>query len=571
MATQLNKTDVVVIGLGAAGGTAVLPLTQAGLEVVGLEAGQRYTTADYPLDEIRNDIRNWPGKAKVNNEVPTWRQTPDQQGGDAAAQGGVVVLMNNGVGGSSIHWTSQSWRFLPWNFATRTETINRYGQGMIPPDSTVADWPVTYDDLEPYYDRVEYLHGVSGKAGNLKGQKDPRGNTFEAARQREYPNPPLREAGFGQLVGGAARKLGYHTFLGPSAVRSQPYQGMGGCTYCGFCTSTGCFLDAKGGSQLAGIPQAEKSGHLQVVTGARATAIQVDSQGRATGVTYLKGNQLYFQPAGAVILSSYVYENTRLLLLSTSPAYPNGLSNNHGQVGRDYISHVYCGVNGLFPGKALNTFNGTGAQAVCFDDLNADNFDHTGLPFIGGGIVSISQESKPIATAGGTPPSVPQWGSAWKAWLKKNGNSFAGALAQLESLSYQDQFLDLDPVKKDPQGLSVVRVTYRLHPQEQARYDYVSGKLLQLLKQAGASETWPSFPKIPIPVNSHAYGGTRMGPDPATSVVDSWSVSHEVPNLLVLGGSTFPTSAGYNPTETIMALAWRAGEHLAKNWRTIAG
>ena len=192
MTITLKATQVVVIGLGAAGGTAVMPLAQAGLDVVGLEAGPRYTTADYATDEIRQSNWNWLGQAKVNHEVPTWRQFPTQVAAGAAAQGGATILMNNGVGGSSIHFASQSWRYLPWNFATRSQTIARYGASAIPADSTVADWPLTYDDLEPYYDKVEYLHGESGQAGNIQGAIQPGGNPLEAPRRRAYPNPPLR-------------------------------------------------------------------------------------------------------------------------------------------------------------------------------------------------------------------------------------------------------------------------------------------------------------------------------------------------------------------------------------------
>jgi gluconate 2-dehydrogenase alpha chain len=488
-----------------------------------------------------------------------------------------MVLMNNGVGGSSIHWGSQSWRYLPWNFATRSQTIARYGASAIPPDSTVADWPLTYDDLEPYYDKVEYLHGESGQAGNIQGVIQPGGNPLEAPRSRAYPNPPLRAAGWPTLIANATTRMGYHPFPQPSLIRSQPYQGMPACTYCNLCSSNGCYIDAKGGTQLAGIPQAEATGHLTVMPGARVTQINVDANGRATGVTFLQGGQEYFQPATVVILSTYVYENVRLLLLSTSPAFPKGLSNNHGQVGKHFISHLYGGVNGLFSGKALNAFNGTTGQAIAVDDFNADNFDHTGLEFIGGGYAFFSTGHAAISSAQSAPPSLGGWGSEWKAWLKANTNSIGSTTLQMEALSYDDQFLDLDPVAKDPQGFPVVRVTARFHDQELARHRYIYAKAEAMLKEAGATETWagglsasPTEPRL-APVNSHAYGGTRMGTDLAQSVVDSYGVSHEVPNLMVLGGSAWPTSTGYNPTKTIMAWSWRAADHLVNNWSSIAG
>jgi gluconate 2-dehydrogenase alpha chain len=188
MATRLKKTDVVVVGLGAGGGVAALPLTRAGLKVIGLEAGGRYTPSDYVPDELRN--------AQVNGEVPTTRRRPGEKAGPHVAP----IRMANGVGGTSIHYTAQSWRFSPYTFKERSETIRRYGRGAIPDGVALADWPVTYQDLEPYYDKVEYTLGISGKAGNVKGRKDDRGNVYEGRRRRDYPLPPLRRSGWNHLM-----------------------------------------------------------------------------------------------------------------------------------------------------------------------------------------------------------------------------------------------------------------------------------------------------------------------------------------------------------------------------------
>src|SRR5205823_10715901 len=184
-AVKLKAVDVVVVGTGAAGGTAVWPLAKAGLKVVAVEAGPRVTESDYPFDEIRNDIRDWMGQWKANREVPTARLNSSQQ---ATRPLGATGPMMNAVGGTSIHWMTQSWRYNPWNFNTRSEAIKRYGPNAIPKGSTVADWPFDYAELEQYYDKVEYRHGVSGQAGNVKGAIDPRGNIFEGPRARAYPN-----------------------------------------------------------------------------------------------------------------------------------------------------------------------------------------------------------------------------------------------------------------------------------------------------------------------------------------------------------------------------------------------
>ena len=560
-----KKVDVVVIGLGAGGGTAVLPLAEAGLDVVGLEAGGRFSTRDYPADEIRNDIRNWLGRDKVNDEVPTQRRTAAEASVPAIAPG----RMMNGVGGTSIHWTCQSWRLMPWNFRERSETIRRYGAGALPAGSTIADWPLDYTELEPYYDKVEFLHGVSGKAGNLNGTIDPRGNVFEGARAREYPLEPLRRTGFTEFMADAARRLGWHPFPGPAAIRSRPYNGLPACEYHGFCTFGGCHVDAKGSTNLAPIPQAEKTGNLKVVEHARVLEIVVDGDGLASGVRYLKGNAVHFQPARAILLAGYTYENTRLLLLSKSSAFPNGLSNNHGQVGRHYLAHVRAGANGVIPGRRLNRFSGTASQWTAVDDFDSDFFDHAGLGFIGGGTMAAGMEVKPIGAARTTPPSIPRWGSAWKAWLKENAISVASAATQINVVSYEDTFLDLDPTARDTLGVPVVRVTNDLHDNERRAALFVQQRCVDWLREAGASEVWLVAPNS-LSVQTHAYGGTRMGDDPDANVTDRWCFSHEVPNLGVLGASNFPTSGGRNPTETLMALAWRTADHLVANWSSRA-
>ncbi len=565
MSTKRKGTEVVVIGLGAGGGTAVLPLAQAGLDVVALEAGGSFSVRDYHADEIRNDIRNWLGRAKVNAEVPTQRRTAAEASTPAIAPG----RMMNAVGGTSIHWTCQSWRLMPWNFNQRSETIRRYGAGALPAGSTLTDWPLDYEELEPYYDKVEFLHGVSGKAGNLGGVLDPSGNVFEGARRREYPLPPLRRTGFTEFMADAARRLGWHPFPGPSAIRSQRYNGLNACEYHGFCTWGGCHVDAKGSTNLTAIPLAEKTGNLEVVERARAVEITVDRDGRANGVRYLKNGKLHFQSAKAVLVAGYTYENTRLLLLSTSVSFPNGLSNNHGQVGRHYQAHVRAGANGVIPGRKLNRFSGTASQWTAVDDWDSDFFDHSSLGFTGGGTMSATMEAKPIGAARTTPPSLPRWGSAWKAWLKQNAISVASAATQINVAPYEDIFLDLDPVAKDPDGFPVVRVTNDLKENERRAALFVQGKCMDWLREAGASEVWPVAPSSQS-VQTHAYGGTRMGDDPAVDVTDRWCFSHEVPNLGVLGASNFPTSGGRNPTETVMALAWRTAEHLVEEWEAIA-
>src|SRR5687768_8057248 len=345
MATRLKDTDVVVIGLGMAGGVAVLPLAQAGIQVIGLEAGSWLTRRDFAPDELRNNFRGWPMAVhKTDGEAPTVRATassPTTRGGHP---------MMNGVGGTGLHYWAQHWRLNPWDFKVVSETRRRYGASRIPKGSTLEDWPLGYDELEPYYDKIEYEVGVAGQAGNVNGKLDPRGNRFEAPRSRGYPMPALRWTAFLEKMAGSARSLGWHPFPGPAAINSRPYQNRSGCMYHGFCNTGGCHVDAKNSTNVTTIPRAQATGRLKVVTHATVTSIEVDGEGRATGVNYLADKTEYFQPAKVVLLASYTYENVRLLLLSKSKAFPNGLANNHGQVGRHYLSHHQgAGVTALFP------------------------------------------------------------------------------------------------------------------------------------------------------------------------------------------------------------------------------
>src|SRR6185436_15717080 len=325
MATRLKDTDVVIIGLGAAGGVAALPRAQAGIEVIGLEAGDWLTRRDFAPDELRNNYRGWPQAVqKANQEIPTSRATASSP----AAPRGNLHPMQNAVGGTSLHYWAQSWRLNPWDFKVVSETRRRYGASRVPKGSTVEDWPFGLEELEPYYEKVEIEVGVSGQAGNINGKLDPKGNIFEGMRKRGYPMPPLRWNAFLEKMAGTARGLGWHPFPGPAAINSRSYDNRSGCMYHGFCNTGGCHVDAKNSTMVSTIPKAVATNNLKVVTRAHVTTIEVDGQGRVAGVNYLVDGIDYFQPARVVLLASYTYENVRLLHLSRSKPYPNGLSNN---------------------------------------------------------------------------------------------------------------------------------------------------------------------------------------------------------------------------------------------------
>lgn len=568
MVTRLAKTDVVIVGMGATGGVAALPLTNAGLKVVGLEAGGWLSPRDFAPDELRNGPRNWPQSIqKAAQEAPTVRPSSDKK----AKQGGHPMM--NAVGGTSMHYWAQSWRLNPWDFNVVTETRNRYGVDRIPLGSTVEDWPFGYDELEPYYEKVEYTIGVSGQAGNLQGKKISGGNIFEGERRRDYPMKPLRSSPFTKLMDTAARGLNWDPFQGPAAITTELFDGRPPCQYHGFCNKGGCHVQAKSSTAVTVVPKAIDTGNLEVVTFARVTEIVVDDSGRVSGVNYLKGSENFFQPADVVLLASYAYENVRLLQLSKSPAFPNGLANNSGQVGRHYFSHHQgAPVTALFE-RDLHNWYGLPAQGVAIDNWADDNFDHSQLNFIGGANLWVHTDRRPISAAKmstfGKTSSA--WGSDWKSFIMKNADRTNTAYIQKTTLPYESNFLDLDPVVKDSIGLPVTRITAQYHENEKRIAAYAQNKMEQWYKEAGAIEVIKHGLGHVMEASTHAYGGARMGLNAETNVVNQWGFAHEVPNLGVLGAAVMGTSGSRNPTLTAQALAWRTAEHLVGSWQSIAG
>ena len=519
MPVNLKPVDIAIVGLGAAGGVAVLPLARAGLKVAGIEAGTWMDPRSFKPDEIHNNVRALLSSVpKARREIPTFRTSPA-----ATARQGAAHPMMNAIGGTSIHYHAQSWRLNPWDFRARSLAIQRYGRSAIPAGTTLEDWPLTYDDLEPYYDTVEYEVGVSGKAGNIQGRIDPRGNIFEGPRRREYPMPPLRDTDFTNHMMAAARKIGWHAFRGPAAINSQPYRGRPGCAYHGYCDRGGCHVSAKNSTAVSTIPEAHKTRNLAIFDRAQVTRILTGGDLKASGVLYIREGKEYFQPAKVVLLASYTYENTRLLLLSKSKAYPNGLANNRGQVGKHYFGHwdaqAGVGVSALFP-IDLNTWYGAIAQGVVVDDWADDNFDHAGLGFIGGYSLHAYHEKHPIGSAAmSTFGRAPAWGSKWKAFIHENAGRWTSAYLQGTSFPYENTWLDLDPELRDPLGDPVCRVTSGPKQNEPRAAEFATAKMEEWFRAAGLSKlSKPSATgrlSPPMPSEAHAWGTI---PKPMSSI-----------------------------------------------------
>ncbi len=569
MATE--KTDVVIVGVGAAGAVLAAELAKSGMKVIGLERGPRLSTKDFdPHDELRyfqrQDLR-----PNIKSQPITWRPNPNARANPIPVQN-----YGNQAGGGTVHYGAVSWRFHEDDFRARSATIGRYGASAIPADSSLADWPLSYADLEPFYDRIEYEIGVSGKAGNLQGRKIDGGNVFEAPRRRDYPLPALAVDQSGISFEAGTKKLGYHPFSTPRAILSEAYKGRPGCTYCGFCQAFGCHVGAKSSVLVTVLPQADASGNFKLITGAMCHRVNSDNSGKATGVAYYgpDGSDNTIE-AELVILTPFIYDNTRLLLLSKTEKFPNGLANSSGQVGKHLMAHMMPNVYVAFDDRHMNNYMGPSAQKHTIDDFNADNFDHKDAGFIRGSQISVGTgnlQGGPISlTTTVPPPGTPRWGAAYRDYLAKYYTRHSAMVAQTENLPYVDQAIDLDPNVRDAWGLPAPRMTYDWRrPNELARVEFMVKKMEEIGKAMGATHVWRA-PLGPGAPGAHHEGGTRMGSDPKTSVVNRYGQSWDVPNLFVIGSSTFPSMSGFNPTLTIQALAYMSADAIVNRYKKSPG
>jgi gluconate 2-dehydrogenase alpha chain len=347
MTERLKPVDAVTIGVGLTGSLAALELTQAGLKVVGLERGApRFTVPDFQSPAIHDELRFSIRKAMMQDNTKvavTFRNTSDQTA--LPIRRWESFLPGQGLGGSFVHWNGQSFRAQVADFIYKTHHEQRYGKDFVKkcdPNLTIQDWGITYDDVEPYYDRFEYLLGVSGTAGNIKGQIQPGGNPFEAPRSRGYPNPALKEPYFGAIFRKGATDLGYHPYPQPSSNLSRPYTNplgikMQACVFCGFCERYACEHFAKASPQTTILPVLLKNPNYELRTNCEVLRINLDSTGKkATGVTYVDGaGREYEQPAEMVFITAFPLNNVRTLLLSKI-GKPYDPRTGEGVVGRNY-------------------------------------------------------------------------------------------------------------------------------------------------------------------------------------------------------------------------------------------
>lgn len=571
MATRLKPVDVVLVGFGWTASIMAQELTDSGLQVLALERGKdRDTVPDFATthiqDELKYAMRDGLFESPVR-ETLTFRHTPDQRALPMRHLGSFRPAA--GVGGAGVHWNGQTWRFLPDDFLIRSHTEERYGKDFIPEDMSIQDWGVTYEELEPYYDKFEYLCGVSGEAGNIRGEIQTRGNPFEGARSREYPLHALKRSAATLLFDKAARDVGFKPFVAPAANTSEPYLNplgvqMGQCTYCGYCEWFGCGNNSKASPQSTILPVLLKKDNFSYRTGCDVTRVNMDPGGkRATGVTYvdLEGRE-FEQPADLVILCAFAQHNVHLLLLSKI-GRPYDPKTGTGVTGKNYAYQITSSVQ-VFVDEIMNPFMGAGALGQAIDEFNGDNFDHGPHGFIGGGYIATwTTGGRPILQHQ-LPEGTPTWGSGWKKALAENYLKSTAIATHGSVMSYRDAYLDLDPTYRDVYGNPLLRLTFDFHDNEHTMSNFLTDKAELIAKamkprSINVKRREGHYSIIPYQT-THNTGGAIMGSDPNTSVVNRYLQCWDVHNVFVLGSSVFPQNAGYNPTGTVGALAYWAAD-----------
>jgi gluconate 2-dehydrogenase alpha chain len=547
-------TDAVVVGLGAAGAVVAEQLTRAGMQVVGLDKGPEQTADDvrFKHDELRyfaraqisphmaTDPLTWRPDQRTPARVLPWNMGPD-------ALGPLFLPPSIGTGGGSVHWACWAWRQRESDFRMRSTIVERFGERAVPEGTTLVDWPISYADLEPYYDRVEWEQGVSGEAG---------ANPFEPPRSRGYPMPPLRRAAADERFVRAAKELGMHPFPVPVGIASQDYgENRSACTYCGFCRDFPCHVNAKTSTHVTSIPRALATGNLDLRPFCRVVSVERGADGRASGVRYLDAlGAEHEERAPLVVLACYALENARLLLAS-------GIDGN-GQVGRNYMTHNYGWFTGLLE-EWTNPFMGPAVASSAFDDLTSERVPDNDLGVLWGSpIMGFTGDVQPIETTNNMPPDIPSWGQGFKDWLRDNYRRQFSMYTQTPTFPSERYFCDLDPTAKDPWGQPALRITHDWEPHDKAGVELLAHTKRDIAREMAMTTFWEAPVDPPYHVSTHELGTHRMGDDPAASVVDRFGEVHTCLGLYAIGGGQFPTLGAYNPTETIMALAYFSADHI---------
>ncbi len=530
MSNNKDNADVIVIGSGAGGGVIAKELGEAGLKVIVLEVGRRFDPYnDYPTHAIDFEVR-----ADNVFGAKDWRR--DQYTSVGAIPYSYTRV--KGVGGSTLVYHAMNPRLHESDFRVRSQ------------DGIADDWPIGYSDLEPYYAKVEYELGVSGPDGDGA-------NPFEPPRSTPYPTPPHPFNLASRTIKRGADKLGLHLVREPLAIPTKDWNGRPACINAGTC-SLGCKIAAKSSIDVTYIPKAEKTGKVHIRTECMAREITLRSDGRARGVIYFdsqgrEGEVL----ARVIVVAGNAVETPRLLLLSKSRLFPQGLANSSGLVGKYFSEHLAVFSYGIFD-ERLDTWRGvpTGGIIQDFYETKPQN------GFTRGWTISVENEPQwPLATA----RRIPGWGTEHKARVKEMFGHRVGLATDGEQLPDERNQIKLDPELKDIYGLPAPQIVNNYGENDLAMVKAIGVRLKEILEAAGAKEI--HVEDFVAGASSHYHGTCRMGRDPKSSVVDPWCRTHDVPNLFIGDGSVFVTVGAVNPALSISALATRTAEGIIAAFR----
>ncbi|HEX8794344.1 MAG TPA: GMC family oxidoreductase [Polyangiaceae bacterium] len=545
-----DSFDVVVVGSGAGGGPIALELARAGARVLVIEKGPHVETRDFVHDEVA--MRRHFMVPDPADEPHTLRYG-DKSEGTTTSEGWTANI----VGGGTVHYSGFFHRMHPVDMRMRSTLGPIDGADLV-------DWPISYDDLEPYYRRVDEELGVSGTW---------RAHPFEEPRSGPYPLPPLDEHPIARRIDEATAKLGMHAFPTPRAVASRPYRGRRACAYCSMCADYGCPTGAKGSTLATVLPAALATGHCELRAGCMVTEVTVRPDGRASAVVYRDPQGISRAvEARVVVLACSAIETARLLLVSRSAAFPDGLANGSGLVGKNLVfsSASLGGASWSSDRDARDDGRHLSAQRTVQDfywmDPPVEGVAKGGtLSFLVGFVQPIAM-AEGIARRHAKDGGGVLWGTALKKLLR---DRMVRSELQFETFcefyATPGTYVDLDPAIKDRWGTPVARMTVSTHPRSRDGTRLLARKAVEVLKALGAEETYVTAEHTET---KFLQGGTcRFGKDPATSVLDETCRAHEVPNLYVTDGSFLPTSGGVPLTLTIMANSFRVADHLARRLR----
>ena len=543
----LKHVNAVVVGAGAGGGVVAKELSQAGLTVALLERGRWPEFEEHDHDELLSQRVTVLGNAFGPDDRRHRRVVAAGNGAWRVVLPSEGAYNNNAacVGSGTVSYGAMAWRFMEKDFRLRSAYRAVAG-------STLEDWPLTYQDLEPGYEKAEWEIGVAGEHG-----ADP----FAAPRRRPYPMPPFPHNKEGRVLEAAARDLNWHPFPIPMLRNSVPYAGRPACIQCRYCVGFACEVNAKCGTHNTVIPTAMATGHCQVRTESVASEIVVDDRGRARGVKYFdRQNRLQYQTADVVVVSAAAIETARLLLNSKSRLFPNGAGNRYDWVGRNLQGHAYTGAFGLFEQDLYDDVGAGATIAIC-------DFNHGNPGLVGGGMLANEFIRLPYLFSGIRPPGAASWGKEHKEFQKKYYRRCVRVVGPVQEMPVFSARVELDPAVKDDWGIPVARLSGSRHEHDVEIAQFIADKAELWLKKAGAFQTWKTVPGRGLSGGQHQAGTCRMGKDPQTSVTNAYGQVHDIDNLFVADGSLHVTNGGFNPVLTIMALGYRVSEYIIKGWR----